>query len=58
MAAYLYAPLTTVRVPMYEMGRDGMAMVLEILAGGRPPSKKVRTEIVERASTAPPRRSR
>jgi len=32
--------------------------VLEILAGGRPPSKKVRTEIVERASTAPPRRSR
>jgi LacI family transcriptional regulator len=58
MAAYLHTPLTTVRVPTYEMGREGMAIMLEVLAGRRPRLRKVPTEVVERASTGPPRGAR
>lgn len=58
MAAYVRRPLTTVRVPMYELGREGAGMALRLLARGRPRSAVLLTEIVERESTAPPRRRR
>lgn len=54
MAAYVHSPLTTVRMPMYDMGQEGARMVLDILAGRRVRSRRLPVEVVVRASTAPP----
>lgn len=49
-------PLTTVRQPLGEMGREAMAMLLDLLAGrDREQHLRMRTELVVRASTAAPR---
>lgn len=49
-------PLTTVRQPLGEMGREAMAMLLDLLAGReREQHLRMRTELVVRASTAAPR---
>jgi LacI family transcriptional regulator len=54
-------PLTTVRVPMEEIGAAGVARLLALLDadGGEPPNGRLvnvhPTELVVRASTAPPR---
>jgi LacI family transcriptional regulator len=49
-------PLTTVRQPLGEMGREAMAMLLDLLAGrDREQHLRMRTELVVRGSTAPPR---
>ncbi len=47
--------LTTLRVPQIEMGRAAAEILLAQLAGGTPKSAIFETEIVERASLAPPR---
>jgi LacI family transcriptional regulator len=53
-AAYLHSPLTTVRIPMYEIGREGARMVLDILSGRQVQSRRLPVGVVVRASTAPP----
>jgi LacI family transcriptional regulator len=54
VAAYLHSPLTTVRIPMYEMGQEGALMVLDILEGRRVRSRRLPVELVARSSTRPP----
>jgi LacI family transcriptional regulator len=48
-------PLTTVRQPLGEMGREAMAMLLDLLAGrDREQHLRMRTELVVRGTTGPP----
>lgn len=54
MAAFLQVPLTTVRMPMYGIGREGARAVLEILAGRPVRSRRLPVQLVIRRSTAPP----
>lgn len=54
-AAYASVPLTTMRVPLAELGRWGATVVLDGLAGREPQTSfAVPMELIERASTAPP----
>jgi LacI family transcriptional regulator len=53
-AAFASVPLTTVRVPMQQIGADGAALLLDIVAGQRPRSRVLPVELVTRRSTAPP----
>jgi LacI family transcriptional regulator len=53
-AAFVSVPLTTVRVPMHQMGAEGAALLLDIVAGRRPKSRVLPVELVTRRSTAPP----
>lgn len=56
LADYLAPPLTTVRMPLEELGRRGIAILSTVAPGA--PVEEVLTEpmeLVERASTAPPR---
>lgn len=55
LAAYLDPPLTTVRQPMYEMGRQAAGMLIELLRGTTPPSVVTMPgELVIRASSGAP----
>jgi hypothetical protein len=50
-ARFSAPPLTTVRQPLYEQGRDAVRIVLEQLRNGAPPQRIVRnTELVRRRS--------
>lgn len=51
LAAFALSPLTTLRVPMSELGRLGAQLALDALAGRRVRSQRLPTEIVVRAST-------
>lgn len=53
-AQYVWPSLTTVAVPMRELGRQGFATVLRILEGGTPEPTELATRLVIRDSTAPP----
>lgn len=53
-AQYVWPSLTTVAVPMRELGRQGFATVLQILEGERPEPTELPTRLVIRDSTAPP----
>ncbi len=54
--AYVEPPLTTVRVPLYELGLRGMRLALDLLDGEpRPPATELSLELTVRSSTAPPR---
>jgi LacI family transcriptional regulator len=54
VAEYLDPPLTTVRVPMRELGREGMRLVLAQLDGARIRRvRKLQCELVVRESTGP-----
>jgi LacI family transcriptional regulator, repressor for deo operon, udp, cdd, tsx, nupC, and nupG len=47
-------PLTTIRQPRRELGRNGAAALLELLRGGSPsPLIRLETELIVRASTGP-----
>jgi LacI family transcriptional regulator len=50
MARFALPPLTTMRVPMGELGQQGAHLVFEALAGRRVRSRNLPTEIVDRAS--------
>jgi LacI family transcriptional regulator len=50
IAEYGPVPLTTLRVPTYEMGRQGASILLEALGGGDPGDISVAGEIIERDS--------
>jgi LacI family repressor for deo operon, udp, cdd, tsx, nupC, and nupG len=54
-AAVAEPALTTIRQPRRELGRAGAAILLNLLAGRRAPARtRLDTELVVRASTAPP----
>lgn len=57
MAGYLHPSLTTVRVPMYELGRQGFALAMSILGGERPRTRRLPVTLELRESTGPPRES-
>ncbi|MFG1930004.1 LacI family DNA-binding transcriptional regulator [Mycobacterium sp. NPDC048908] len=44
-------PLTTIRSPMHEMGRQGVRLLLEVLAGRRPESVLLEPELIIRGSS-------
>jgi LacI family transcriptional regulator len=50
--------LSTLRVPMRELGRAGFEFAKAILDGGRPPVRQLPFEVVMRGSTAGPRPDR
>jgi LacI family transcriptional regulator len=53
--AALVAPsLSTVRLPLHEIGRLGFLFAERVLAGEHPPRRLLPTELVLRESTAPP----
>lgn len=54
LAAYFRVPLTTVRVPIIEMGTAAMVMMSEFIAGNRPQPRELSVELVVRDSTASP----
>jgi LacI family transcriptional regulator len=55
--ASMTAPsLSTVRLPLREMGRRGFEYADRVLSGGRPESSLMPTTVILRDSTAPPRR--
>jgi DNA-binding LacI/PurR family transcriptional regulator len=56
-----YAGLTTVRQPLFDSGHIGAELLLEALAGeGRPDPvmHELPLELIERSTTAPPRKGR
>ena len=53
-AAMATPGLSTVRLPLHEIGRRGFASAERQLAGDRPPRELLPTELVMRESTAPP----
>jgi LacI family transcriptional regulator len=52
IAEYGPVPLTTMRVPTYEIGRRGASLLLEALGNGDPADARLRGEIIERDSVA------
>jgi LacI family transcriptional regulator len=52
IAAYGPVPLTTMRVPTYEIGRQGASLLLEALGDGNPTDTRLQGEIIERESVA------
>jgi LacI family transcriptional regulator len=53
-AAIATPGLSTVRLPLHEIGRRGFAFAEGLLAGGRPANEVLPTEVVMRGSTAAP----
>jgi len=54
-ASQVTPSLTSVRLPLHELGRRGFLHAERILAGGRPRRQVLPTEVVLRASTARPK---
>jgi LacI family transcriptional regulator len=56
VAAYLSPPLTTIAMPLGELGAAAADALVELLDGGAPSSQVLSSppQLVERASTAPP----
>jgi LacI family transcriptional regulator len=52
IAEYGPVPLTTMRVPTYEIGRQGASLLLEALGNGDPADARLGGEIIERDSVA------
>ena len=53
-AAMATPSLSTVRLPLHEIGRRAFGYAEQVLAGGAPPREVLPTEVVLRGSTAPP----
>jgi LacI family transcriptional regulator len=54
VSEYFRVPLTTVRQPKLRLGYAAMDLMQALLAGGKPEHKRLRAELIARASTAPP----
>jgi LacI family transcriptional regulator, galactose operon repressor len=52
-AAYGPVPLTTMRVPTYDIGRSGAELLLAALDGAEPEDVEVTGEVIERQSVGP-----
>jgi DNA-binding LacI/PurR family transcriptional regulator len=52
VSSYIDPPLTTVRQPKHQMGRDAAQILLELLAGAKPESRITQGELIVRQSTA------
>ncbi|MGI9647235.1 MAG: LacI family DNA-binding transcriptional regulator [Acidimicrobiia bacterium] len=52
IAEYGPVPLTTMRIPTYQVGMQGASLLLEALGGGDPGDARLEGEIVERESVA------
>jgi LacI family transcriptional regulator len=57
IATHLHPSLTTVRVPMYELGREGFFLAMRMLTGDRPGTRRLPVGLQVRESTGPPPRS-
>ena len=58
-SAYVEPPLTTVRVPLYELGVRGLRLALDLLNGkDRPKPYELPLQLVVRSTTATPRHVR
>jgi LacI family transcriptional regulator len=55
MAGHLHPSLTTVRVPMYELGREGFFLAMKLLTGERPQGRRLGVSLQLRESTSPRR---
>lgn len=55
MASHLHPSLTTVRVPMYELGQQAFFLAMKLLTGERPEARRLPVELQVRESTAPVR---
>jgi LacI family transcriptional regulator len=55
IASYLHPSLTTVRVPMYELGREGFFLAMRMLTGDSPATRRLAVGLQLRESTGPPR---
>ncbi len=53
VAAEIPVPLTTIHSPMFDMGRQAMALLLRRLQGEEVRSERLRPRLVVRASTLP-----
>jgi LacI family transcriptional regulator len=54
LAGHLHPSLTTVRVPMYELGREAFFLAMKLLTGERPRSRRLDVTLQRRESTGPP----
>jgi DNA-binding LacI/PurR family transcriptional regulator len=52
LSSYTDPPLTTVRQPKHEMGRDAAGILLDLLSGGNPTSLIKQGNLIRRQSTA------
>ena len=53
-AEYGPIPATTVRLPKFRLGQTAMQLLERCLRGERPPSQRLMSELIVRASTAAP----
>jgi LacI family transcriptional regulator len=53
MASHLHPSLTTVRVPMYEMGQQAFFVAMKLLTGERPEARRLDVTLQLRESTGP-----
>jgi LacI family transcriptional regulator len=60
LAEYMTPPLTTVRVPLAETGRQAVDLLLRSIAGEQVPERPplLPVDLIVRASAAPPRKER
>ena len=54
VSEYFRVPLTTVRQPKLRLGYAAMDLMQSLQRGEPPASKRLRAEVIARASTAPP----
>ncbi len=54
VSEYFRVPLTTVRQPKLRLGYAAMELMQKLLEGGAPESRRLRAEVIARASTARP----
>jgi LacI family transcriptional regulator len=53
MASHLHPSLTTVRVPMYDLGQQAFFVAMKLLTGERPQARRLDVSLQLRESTAP-----
>jgi LacI family transcriptional regulator, galactose operon repressor len=54
MASHLHPSLSTVRVPMYQLGQDGFFLAMKLLTGERPVTRRLAVTLQLRESTGSP----
>jgi LacI family transcriptional regulator len=54
LSEYFRVPLTTVRQPKLRLGYAAVDLMQALMRGEPPESKRLRAEVIARASTAPP----